>query len=154
MKRTVKHVPRAADVINARRDGCQLAEIAQRFNASVAVITRVLRESKEKGLPKYIRFTALTRRRIARYLSDHEKICAMSMAREVGISPSHAQKCAKQAGKLKLILNYLTPEQRTEARRLYASGKWTQCGLAEKFGVNQATISRAVSGVKKAKRAA
>lgn len=40
--------------------------------------------------------------------------------------------------------NKLTPEQATEARRLYAAGGHSQNKLARLFGVSQATINNVV----------
>lgn len=44
----------------------------------------------------------------------------------------------------------LTEEQKTEVRRLYASGRYPQHKLADLFDVSQPTISRIVVGVTRA----
>ncbi len=117
-------------------------------------VTRRNRAVAPKAKPRGPR--QIKQRAIAGYLSKASSpVSAIELAQATGVGVETARAHARRAGKLKvlLVLNLLTDEQKSEARQLYATGRWTQWGLAEKFGVNQATISRAVRGVEKAKAA-
>lgn len=46
----------------------------------------------------------------------------------------------------KSTMGKLTDEQADEARRLYATGDYTQASLAERFGVHQTNIGKVVRG--------
>jgi HNH endonuclease len=63
----------------------------------------------------------------------------------LGTQKDNVHDCAKKGRRNQSRIRKTTPEQRTEMRRLYATGEWTFAALGRKFGVTYQSVRHHVT---------